>query len=108
LSAAKVAGQVGLPPQQVFKTLVAKGDVQGIVLAVVPADRELDLKALGKASGLYSSDPRRWCTDLAADLSGGQGNSKLVPVVIRMQGTNEPFLDFRKREFPMRVQPQGR
>jgi Cys-tRNA(Pro)/Cys-tRNA(Cys) deacylase len=51
LSAAKVAGQIGLPPQQVFKTLVAKGDVQGIILAVVPADRELDLKALAKASG---------------------------------------------------------
>jgi len=51
LSATKVAGQIGLPPQQVFKTLVARGDVQGIVLAVVPADRELDLKALAKASG---------------------------------------------------------
>ena len=51
LSAVKVAGQIGLPPEQVFKTLVAKGEAKGIVLAVVPADQELDLKALARASG---------------------------------------------------------
>ena len=50
LSAVKVAGQIGLPPEQVFKTLVVKGDAKGIVLAVVPADQELDLKALARAS----------------------------------------------------------
>jgi len=51
LSAIKVAGQIGLPPDQVFKTLVAKGDVHGIVLAVVPGDAEVDLKALARLSG---------------------------------------------------------
>ncbi len=50
-SAIKVADQIGLPAKQVFKTLVAKGDCSGIVLAVVPGDRELDLKALGRFSG---------------------------------------------------------
>jgi Cys-tRNA(Pro)/Cys-tRNA(Cys) deacylase len=50
LSAVKVASQIGLPPSQVFKTLVAKGDVKGIVLAVVPGDQELDLKALARLS----------------------------------------------------------
>ena len=34
-----------------FKTLVARGDKQGVCLAVVPADCELDLKALAKATG---------------------------------------------------------
>jgi len=51
LSAVKVAGQIGVPPEQVFKTLVVKGDAKGIVLAVVPADQELDLKTLARASG---------------------------------------------------------
>lgn len=51
LSAIKVAGQIGLPPSQVFKTLAAKGDVSGVVLAVVPGDREIDLKALARLSG---------------------------------------------------------
>jgi Cys-tRNA(Pro)/Cys-tRNA(Cys) deacylase len=51
LSAVKVASQIGLPANQVFKTLVAKGDLHGIVLAVVPGDIEVDLKALARLSG---------------------------------------------------------
>ena len=51
LSAIKVASQVGLPPRQVFKTLLAKGDVKGLLLAVIPGDLELDLKALARVSG---------------------------------------------------------
>jgi Cys-tRNA(Pro)/Cys-tRNA(Cys) deacylase len=51
LSAIKVAGQIGLPANQVFKTLVAKGDVNGLMLAVVPGDLEVDLKALARFSG---------------------------------------------------------
>ena len=51
LSAVRVAGAVGLPPRQVFKTLVARGDREGVLLACVPADADLDLKALAAASG---------------------------------------------------------
>ena len=51
LSAESVAAKVGLPPEQVFKTLVARGDRHGICLAVIPGDAELDLKALAAASG---------------------------------------------------------
>ncbi len=50
LSAVKVAGQIGLPANQVFKTLCAKGDDGTIVLAVVAGDHELDLKALARLS----------------------------------------------------------
>ena len=51
LTAESVAEKVGLPPEQVFKTLVARGDRNGICLAVVPGDSELDLKALATAAG---------------------------------------------------------
>jgi Cys-tRNA(Pro)/Cys-tRNA(Cys) deacylase len=51
LSAERVARDIGLPAEQVFKTLVARGDRQGVLLAVVPADAELDLKALARQSG---------------------------------------------------------
>jgi Cys-tRNA(Pro)/Cys-tRNA(Cys) deacylase len=51
LSAETVAGKVGLPAEQVFKTLVARGDRTGVLLAVVPGDAELDLKALARLSG---------------------------------------------------------
>jgi Cys-tRNA(Pro)/Cys-tRNA(Cys) deacylase len=51
LSAETVARKVGLPPEQVFKTLVARGDRQGVCLAVVPGDAQLDLKALARQTG---------------------------------------------------------
>ena len=51
LDAVTVAAKIGLPPQQVFKTLVARGDRNGICMAVIPGDAELDLKALAAVSG---------------------------------------------------------
>jgi Cys-tRNA(Pro)/Cys-tRNA(Cys) deacylase len=51
LSAVRVAAKVGLPPEQVFKTLVARGDRSAICLALVPGDEQLDLKALARATG---------------------------------------------------------
>jgi len=50
LAAETVAAKIGLPPEQVFKTLVARGDRNGICMAVIPGDAELDLKALAAAS----------------------------------------------------------
>jgi len=51
LSAPHVAEMIGMPPEQVFKTLVARGDRTGVLMAVIPANTELDLKALATASG---------------------------------------------------------
>lgn len=51
LAAESVAVKIGLPPEQVFKTLVARGDRNGVCMAVVPGDQELDLKALAEAAG---------------------------------------------------------
>jgi Cys-tRNA(Pro)/Cys-tRNA(Cys) deacylase len=51
LAAESVAAKIGLPPEQVFKTLVARGDRQGICLAVIPGNMQLDLKALAQRSG---------------------------------------------------------
>jgi Cys-tRNA(Pro)/Cys-tRNA(Cys) deacylase len=51
LAAETVAAKIGLPAEQVFKTLVARGDRNGVVMAVIPGDQELDLKALAAAAG---------------------------------------------------------
>jgi Cys-tRNA(Pro)/Cys-tRNA(Cys) deacylase len=51
LSAENVAGKVGLPLDQVWKTLVARGDRTGVLFAVVAGSATLDLKALAKLSG---------------------------------------------------------
>ncbi|MBQ1417123.1 MAG: Cys-tRNA(Pro) deacylase [Selenomonas sp.] len=51
LSAVHVAASVGMPIEMVYKTLVCRGDKNGVVMAVIPGGGELDLKALAAASG---------------------------------------------------------
>jgi Cys-tRNA(Pro)/Cys-tRNA(Cys) deacylase len=51
LDAVTVARKVGLEPAAVFKTLVARGDKTGVLMACVPADVEVDLKKLAAATG---------------------------------------------------------
>jgi Cys-tRNA(Pro)/Cys-tRNA(Cys) deacylase len=51
LAAETVAAKIGLPPEQVFKTLVGRGERNGVCMAVVPGDQELNLKALAVATG---------------------------------------------------------
>lgn len=51
LTAETVAAKIGYPLEQVFKTLVARGDKNGVCMAVVPGNAQLDLKALAQLSG---------------------------------------------------------
>ena len=51
LAAETVAAKIGLPLEQVFKTLVARGDRNGVCLAMIPGDQELNLKALAATAG---------------------------------------------------------
>ncbi len=51
LAAETVAAKISLPPEQVFKTLVARGDRNGTCMAVIPGNAELDLKVLALTSG---------------------------------------------------------
>ncbi|HEX4965348.1 MAG TPA: Cys-tRNA(Pro) deacylase [Thermoanaerobaculia bacterium] len=73
LAAETVARKIGLPPEQVFKTLVARGDRTGVLLAVVPGDTELDLKALARVSGDRKAEmvPLREVTPLTGYVRGG-------------------------------------
>ena len=47
----EAARVLGLPPEAVFKTLVAKIDGRELVVALVPVDKNLDLKALAAVLG---------------------------------------------------------
>src|SRR5437868_3119399 len=51
LAAETGAAKIGMPPEQVFKTLLARGDRSGPTFAVIPGNYELDNKALAKLSG---------------------------------------------------------
>ncbi len=50
-SAESVARKVNLPLEQVFKTLVARGDKTGVLMACIPGNAELELKAMATVSG---------------------------------------------------------
>lgn len=51
LRGSHAAHAVGMPEEQVFKTLVARGDRTGINVFCIPVCFELDLKKAAKASG---------------------------------------------------------
>lgn len=51
LDAVTVARKVGMPPEATFKTLIARGDRSGVIMACVPGNAELDLKKLAAATG---------------------------------------------------------
>ena len=56
LSAIAVAKKVGMPPEQVFKTLLTTGGPGEFVFAVIPGDAELDFKKLARAAGLRKAE----------------------------------------------------
>ncbi|MEO8878116.1 MAG: Cys-tRNA(Pro) deacylase [Polyangiaceae bacterium] len=87
LSAETVAAKVGLPAEQVFKTLVVRGDRHGIALAVIPGNLELDRKALAKITGDREIDTVaiKELQGLTGYIRGGVtalGGKKEYPVVL--------------------------
>ena len=51
LSGLHAAQAIGMPPEQVFKTLVARGEKTGLNVFCIPVCCELDLKKAAKAAG---------------------------------------------------------
>jgi len=56
LTAVSVAKKIGMPPEQVFKTLLAHTGAGEHVFAVIPGDAELDLKKLAHAAGAKKAE----------------------------------------------------
>ncbi len=56
LSAQHVAAQLGEDIDRVFKTLVLRGDRNGIFVCVIPGDFEVDLKVAARISGNKSCE----------------------------------------------------
>ncbi len=85
LSAESVAAKVGLPPEQVFKTLIVRGDRHGLCFAIIPGNMELDPKALAKLTGDRRVDmvPLKDVQTLTGYIRGGvtaMGAKKDFPV----------------------------
>ena len=84
LSATHIADQLSEPIEQVFKTLVLKGDKSGHFVCVIPGDKEVDLKKAAKVSGNKSCDliPMKELLPLTGYIRGGCspiGMKKLFP-----------------------------
>lgn len=87
LSAGNVAAKVGLPLEQVWKTLLLRGDDRSLGYAVLGGDAELDLKAYARAAGVKAAElvPLREVQPLTGYVRGGVtalGGKKPLPVVV--------------------------
>lgn len=87
LTAETVAAKISLPLEQVFKTLVARGDRQGVCFAVIPGSARLDLKALAKRTGdrKVETVPLKEVQPLTGYVRGGVtvlGAKKTYPVYV--------------------------
>ena len=57
LSGTHIADQIGLPYEQVFKTIVTKGDKTGYLVFCVPCHKEIDLKMAASVTGNKKIEP---------------------------------------------------
>ena len=81
------AAKLGLDPAMVFKTLVLCGDKQSHLVCCLPVDKELDLKAVARASGNKSVSmlPQKELLALTGYVRGGCspiGMKKLFPTYV--------------------------
>jgi Cys-tRNA(Pro)/Cys-tRNA(Cys) deacylase len=87
LSAITVAKKIGMPPEQVFKTLLTTGGTDVYVFAAIPGDAELDFKKLARAAGLRKAEmvPLKEVQPLTGYIRGGVtvfGAKKAFPVFV--------------------------
>jgi len=97
LSAESVAKKVGLPLEQVFKTLVARGDKTGVLMACIPGNSELDLKVMATISGNKKVDmvPMKEIQQLTGYIRGGVspiGIKKHYPIFLDESAVRFPFI----------------
>ena len=57
LSGTHIADQIGLPYEQVFKTIVTRGDKTGYLVFCIPCHREIDLKKAAQVTGNKKVEP---------------------------------------------------
>lgn len=92
-----VAAKVDLPAEMIYKTLVLCGDRQSHLVCVIPVEKELDLKAVARASGNKSVSmlPQKDLLPLTGYLRGGCspiGMKKAFPTYIHLDAQSQPRL----------------
>jgi Cys-tRNA(Pro)/Cys-tRNA(Cys) deacylase len=96
-SAERAAEKLGLPPEQLFKTLVTRVNPVGVVVACIPAPVELDMKALAAAADGKRADmvSLKEVQPLTGYVRGGCspiGMKKAYPTYIDRSADGWPFI----------------
>lgn len=96
LSATHVAETIGEPVELVYKTLTMRGDKTGIIVGVIPADKEVDLKKMAQISGNKKVEmlPLKELTAITGYIRGGCtaiGMKKPYPVFLHNACLPHPF-----------------
>jgi Cys-tRNA(Pro)/Cys-tRNA(Cys) deacylase len=100
LSAIHVAASLGEDIEQVFKTLVLRGDKNGYFVCVIPGEHEVDLKLAAKVSGNKKCDliPMKELLPLTGYIRGGCspiGMKKHFPTFIHSTCRDFPYIYVR-------------
>jgi Cys-tRNA(Pro)/Cys-tRNA(Cys) deacylase len=87
LSAITVAKKIGMPAEQVFKTLLTTDGAHNFVFAVIPGDAALDFKKLSRLAGWRKAEmaPLKDVQPLTGYIRGGVtifGAKKSYPVFV--------------------------
>lgn len=93
LSAKNIASKIDTPLEQVFKTLVARGDKTGVIMACIPGTGEINLKVLAAGSNNKKVElvPLKEVLPLTGYIRGGVspiGAKKAYPVYIDESALN--------------------
>ena len=97
LDAGHVAQSLGENIEQVFKTLVLKGDKSGYFVCVIPGDKEVDLKKAAKVSGNKNCDliPMKELLPTTGYIRGGCspiGMKKQFPTYLHQTAMEFPYI----------------
>ena len=97
LSAEHVAAELGEEIATVFKTLVLRGDKNGLFVCVIPGNYEVDLKAAAKISGNKNCAMihQKELLPLTGYIRGGCspiGMKKPLPTFIHQSALEQPFI----------------
>ena len=112
LSAVHVAYQLKEPVEQLFKTLVLKGDKSGYFVCIIPGDKELNLKIAARVSGNKSCDmiPMKDLVNVTGYIRGACspiGMKKVYPSYIDESALNFDFIYISagKRGLQIQIDP---
>ncbi len=113
LAATHVAAELGEDISQVFKTLVLRGDRNGLLVCVIPGDKEVDLKKAAKLSGNKKVEmiAMKELLPLTGYIRGGCcpiGMKKPFPTLIHSTCMDFPFIYISAgvRGLQLKIAPQ--